>query len=202
MASPAQYVAFADKILGKAQKQGIYQNKRAYYFKATEMKPHVDDLLEKVEIENIKKGTDLLQKLLELNFIVRVKRFNTKIEEVKRLEPVADTDFKLKEIIDYEERQVYYMWLYQGNPLWNMLKSVGMVVLVLVGVMYPLWPSQMKHLSYYASWSVMGFMGVILSLGNEFLLRGHTNHCVCHHYFYSFSWPLAFSQFVCGCGFF
>eukprot|EP00835_Amoeboradix_gromovi_P006467 NODE_766_length_4395_cov_0.248138.p2 type:complete len:167 gc:universal NODE_766_length_4395_cov_0.248138:860-1360(+) len=160
-----QFVSYADKILNKAQKQGIYQNKRAYYFKASEMKDHADTLVDKISITDIKEGPELLQKLLEHNFFVRVKRFNTKLPEVKRLEPMQDEKFKLKEIIDYEERQVYYMWLYQGNPLWNMIKSVGMVAIVLAGVMYPLWPSQMKDLSYYFSWAVMGLMGVVLSLG-------------------------------------
>ena len=165
MATPNQFVSYADKILSKAQKQGIYQNKRAYYFKSSEMKEHADTLVDKVSIPDIKEGTELLQKLLEFNFIVRVKRFNTKLPEVKRLDPVQDPVFKLKETIDFEDRQIYYMWLYQGNPLWNMVKSVGMVVIVLAGVMYPLWPAQMKHLSYYFSWGLMGLMGVVLSLG-------------------------------------
>lgn len=161
----SQYVTAADKILNKAQKQGIFQNKRAYYFKAIEMKEHADTLVDKITIQDIKEGTELLQKLLEFNYIVRVKRFNTKLPDVKRLEPFQDPEFKLKDTIDFEERQVYYMWLYQGNPLWNMIKSVGLVVLFLAGVMYPLWPEQMKHLSFYFSWGIMGVMGVVLSLG-------------------------------------
>ncbi len=169
----SNFVSHADKLLGKAQKQGIYQNKRAYYFKATEMREHADQLVDKISIADIKEGPELLQKLLEYNFFVRVKRFNTKLPEVKRLEPLEDKEFKLKEVIDYEERQVYYMWLYQGNPLWNTLKSVGMVAIVLIGVMYPLWPTKMKELSFYFSWGLMGFMGFILSLGSCHLYRSY-----------------------------
>ena len=59
----------------------------------------------------------------------------------------------------------YYIWVYQGSQIRGMLVGIGVLLLVLTGVMFPLWPASMRQGVYYLSLVMMGLMGALMALG-------------------------------------
>lgn len=58
----------------------------------------------------------------------------------------------------------YYVWLYEGSQLKHVLGGLGLVLLVMAGVMFPLWPAILRNGVWYLS------VGVLCLLGLFFLL--------------------------------
>ncbi len=58
----------------------------------------------------------------------------------------------------------HYVWLYEGSQLGLKLAGVGMVVLMLAGVMFPLWPPFMRQGVWYLSIAVLGLIGLFILL--------------------------------------
>ncbi|KAG5460244.1 MAG: translocation protein Sec62-domain-containing protein [Olpidium bornovanus] len=58
----------------------------------------------------------------------------------------------------------YYVWLYQGSQAKQVLAGIALVLVVMAGVMFPLWPPVMRNGVWYLS------VGVLCLLGLFFLL--------------------------------
>ncbi|GAA6010800.1 hypothetical protein JCM11491_002952 [Sporobolomyces phaffii] len=58
----------------------------------------------------------------------------------------------------------YYVWLVDKNPLKQLALAAGMVLVVLAGVMFPLWPVKMRVGVWYLSVGVLGLIAAFFGL--------------------------------------
>lgn len=58
----------------------------------------------------------------------------------------------------------YYVWVYQGSQTMNRLIGIGIVLLIFIGCLFPLWPLWMRTGAYYVSLGLMGLMGLFFAL--------------------------------------
>ena len=97
-------------------------------------------------------GNQDFQMLVDAQMIIRVlKSEGTKILTVSPTPKFNDQDF--------------YVFLYAGSQTWNRLMGFGVLALIFVGVLYPVWPQFMRTGVYYISTLVMGFIAFVLGLG-------------------------------------
>jgi translocation protein SEC62 len=59
----------------------------------------------------------------------------------------------------------YYVWVYQGSQTMNQIMGIGIVVIIFVGCLFPLWPLWMRTGVYYLSLGLMGLLGCFFGLG-------------------------------------
>jgi translocation protein SEC62 len=60
--------------------------------------------------------------------------------------------------------QAYYAWFYDGSPLTTILGGAAMVVIMLAGVMFPLWPVKLRIGVWYLSILALGLLGALIVL--------------------------------------
>jgi translocation protein SEC62 len=58
----------------------------------------------------------------------------------------------------------YYAWFFEGSQLLLQLSGVGMILLMLAGVMFPLWPASMRVGVWYLSIGLLGLIGCFFGL--------------------------------------
>lgn len=58
----------------------------------------------------------------------------------------------------------HFAWFYAGSQLSLQLMSLGMLVLLLAGVMFPLWPPFMRLGVWYLSMGFLGLVGAFFGL--------------------------------------
>lgn len=58
----------------------------------------------------------------------------------------------------------YYAWFYEGSQLMLQLSGFGMILLMLAGVMFPLWPTKMRVGVWYLSIGMLGLIGAFFGL--------------------------------------
>jgi translocation protein SEC62 len=58
----------------------------------------------------------------------------------------------------------YYVWVYQGSQTMNRIMGIGIVVIIFIGCLFPLWPLWMRTGVYYLSLALMGVMGLFFGL--------------------------------------
>ena len=58
----------------------------------------------------------------------------------------------------------YYVWFYDGSPLYTILGGVAMVAIMLAGVMFPLWPIKLRIGVWYLSMGAFGLIGAFIVL--------------------------------------
>ncbi|KAI8609971.1 translocation protein Sec62-domain-containing protein [Chytriomyces sp. MP71] len=58
----------------------------------------------------------------------------------------------------------YYIWVYDNAPWWSNLAGVGVLVVIFLGVLFPLWPAFMRQGVYYLSLAFLGLMGLFFAL--------------------------------------
>lgn len=56
------------------------------------------------------------------------------------------------------------MWFYEGSQLLLQLSGFGMILLMLAGVMFPLWPASMRVGVWYLSIGLLGLIGAFFGL--------------------------------------
>ncbi|KAJ1556849.1 Translocation protein S62 [Nowakowskiella sp. JEL0078] len=59
-------------------------------------------------------------------------------------------------------QDAYYVWIYEGSQWRTYALASIVVLLILAGVMFPLWPRFMQTGVYYLSLGVLGLMGVLM----------------------------------------
>jgi hypothetical protein len=60
--------------------------------------------------------------------------------------------------------QSYYTWFISPSPLTTYLGSALLVLILLAGVMFPLWPPSLRLGVYYLSLGVLGLIGVFIGI--------------------------------------
>lgn len=81
------------------------------------------------------------------------------------LKPVAlATNYKFATDQDFDPLG-YYVMVYQGSRFWSYVAAIGVLLLVFVGVLFPLWPPFMRQGSYYVSLLMLGLLGLLMALG-------------------------------------
>jgi translocation protein SEC62 len=135
-------------------KPGILNGGRIEYFKGK----HAANALcrdtfndKSIKVDSIDTACTYLSRILELNLMVKLTR-----DSNKDLVPIYDNSFSL---------DGYYIWLYRPTPVTATLLGIGILGLVFLGVMYPLWPSFMKTGVYYLSVSAGAFLAFVAFLG-------------------------------------
>ncbi|GAA5989440.1 hypothetical protein JCM10908_000475 [Rhodotorula pacifica] len=98
---------------------------------------------------------ELLHSMIPHTFFLRIQRGPTISSGVKAVQIVPQQLFAPEE---------YYVWLVDPNPIRQLLLAIGMVVVVLAGVMFPLWPIKMRIGVWYLSVGVLGLVAAFFGL--------------------------------------
>ena len=100
----------------------------------------------------------LLKKINGYAFFLRVQRgapTGNSSSSPKALNIISEQMFSSEE---------YYAWFYEGSQWTTYAGGVLMVVIMLAGVMFPLWPSIMRLGVWYLSMAVLGFVGLFFAI--------------------------------------
>ena len=159
---PAELVKLCDFLQsGKSKlktKSGQIQEQRISFFKG---KHGVNALCRNTQSTNTsikegemtrQQGNADFQKLVDNQMIIRVLRQEgSKQLQVQPLQKFNDQD--------------YFVFVYAASQTWNRLMGFGVLALIFIGVLYPVWPQFMRTGVYYLSTLVMGFIAFVLGLG-------------------------------------
>ena len=58
----------------------------------------------------------------------------------------------------------YYAWFYEGSQVMTYVGAVAMLLVMLAGVMFPLWPPIMRLGVWYISIGVLGLIGLFFAI--------------------------------------
>jgi translocation protein SEC62 len=58
----------------------------------------------------------------------------------------------------------YFVWIYQGSQWRTYLIGSGLIAITLAGVMFPLWPVQLRTGVWYLSVTLLGLLGVFFGM--------------------------------------
>ncbi|KAJ3335590.1 Translocation protein S62 [Gonapodya sp. JEL0774] len=157
---------------GKAKmrlRDGILVESRVEYFKATgksAMKAFKSDTYKSASKSSTSKDdqkhppqlktdediNDILSSFLQHGLIIRVEREELKSKVVR---PVAGQTFSA---------DAYYVWIYQGSQLYRNLLGLGIVLVTLAGVMFPMWPLPLRIGVWYLSNALLVLLGIFLGM--------------------------------------
>lgn len=87
----------------------------------------------------------LLQKMLDHGLFIR----SVSINGTKFLQP--DLSRKWSE-------DAFYAWVLESSQLWTLLGALGLLLVSFGLVMYPLWPSSMRNITWYIMMLLVGFL--------------------------------------------
>ncbi|POW12951.1 hypothetical protein PSHT_07918 [Puccinia striiformis] len=160
-AIPRELLAVVQYLRSKAElktKTGVLEGKRHDYFKGkAAIKALLSPAYAKIHPANTPAITDeaaataLLNTILPYAFFLRVERTSQSIAGAKVLQ------INPAQVFDGEN---YYAWLYDGNQLMVIAGAALMVLVVLAGVMFPLWPMSLRIGVWYLSMAALGFVGL------------------------------------------
>jgi len=97
----------------------------------------------------------LLLSVIPYAFFLRVERGSSSgssSSSPKHLQVVQQQTF---------QPDLYFAWLYEGSQWTTYLGGALMVVIILMGVMFPLWPPIMRLGAYYLSLAFFGLIGLL-----------------------------------------
>ncbi|PVU92209.1 hypothetical protein BB559_003792 [Furculomyces boomerangus] len=152
---PKEIYKLANFLLGSASglrnREGVVNGSRIQFFKG---KSAVNALTKEVGkkkpfCNTRQEAIEQLEALLDWQMIVKCDRNQG---DTKQLRPSPLQSFG-------EEH--YYAWLYQGSSLYTILGGIGLVLVVLAGVLFPLWPSTLRQGAWYLSMAAIGFLGLL-----------------------------------------
>jgi len=63
-----------------------------------------------------------------------------------------------------DESEALYMWDFEATHPYTWLGGTLVIIIGFLGVLYPLWPSQLRGGVYYISWGGLGFVGFVIVL--------------------------------------
>ncbi|PWN91708.1 translocation protein [Acaromyces ingoldii] len=164
-ASARQIVNFLRSSNGPKTKQGVLNGKRHDYFKGTgAVKALLSPAYQKAasakkselpKVTTEEEATTVLHSVIPYAFFLRVDRGEGTSKEGKPLQVNQMQMFK---------DEYYYAWFYEGSQLLLQLSGVGMILLMLAGVMFPLWPASMRVGVWYLSIGLLGLIGAFFGL--------------------------------------
>jgi len=128
-------------------RQGIMRDRRFDFFKLQNLQTLLTSEHKLDETE----AKEKIQKFLDVKMIQRIER-----------EPRSKTLFPHSAPSSYD-LDSYYIWLYQGSSMKPKLYAAGVLVAIMVVVMFPLWPENMRIGVWYLSMAALGFVGFLLA---------------------------------------
>ncbi|PWN39384.1 translocation protein sec62 [Ceraceosorus guamensis] len=106
------------------------------------------------KIENEDQAAEALHNVIPYAFFLRVDRAT----EGGKERPIQINQMQMF------KSDLYYVWLYDGSQLLMQLAGFGMILLMLAGVMFPLWPASLRVGVWYLSIGVLGLIGAFFGL--------------------------------------
>lgn len=110
------------------------------------------------KVESEEQAQTLLQAVNAFAFFLRVQRgqpTGSSSSSPKALQIIQEQMFGPKE---------YYAWFYEGSQWTTYAGGILMVVIMLAGVMFPLWPPIMRLGVYYLSMGMLGLIGLFFAI--------------------------------------
>jgi translocation protein SEC62 len=148
---PAAVLALANTVRTAAPlkiRQGIMRDRRFDFFKLQNLHSHLV-ATQKLDAEQAKAK---IESFLSHKLIHRIDRE----ARSKTLNPHSDPS-------SYDLNS-YYIWLYQGSSMKPKLYAAGVLIAIMVVVMFPLWPENMRIGVWYLSMAALGFVGFLLAV--------------------------------------
>ncbi|WFD43940.1 Translocation protein S62 [Malassezia psittaci] len=139
---------------------GVLNGQRADYFKGSAaikavLSPEYAKLKNVPKVTSEEEAEKVLHNLLPYAFFLRVERGEKPAKKDER-RPLQVNQVQLF------EKDMYYAWFYEGRQLMMKLAGLGMVVVMLAAVMFPLWPHFMRLGVWYLSMFVLGLFGLLM----------------------------------------
>ncbi len=152
---PPQQVWHQDRV-------GALNGKRVDYFKGSAavkalLSPAYAKLKDVPKVASKEEAEECLHNIIPFAFFLRVDRG-------------ASTGGKdSPKVVEINQQQMFksdlhYVWLYEGSQLGLKLAGLGMVVVMLAGVMFPLWPPIMRLGVWYLSVGALGLIGLFFAI--------------------------------------
>lgn len=109
------------------------------------------------------------------------KEYRIKRKAIKRVDSDGETESepeekkierrKKKFRLDIHDEQTFedspdalYMWQFEATHPYTWLGGTLIIIIGFLGVLYPLWPQQLRGGVYYLSWGGLGFVGFVIIL--------------------------------------
>jgi len=148
---------------GLKNRVGALNGKRLDYFKGNSaikalLSPAYGKLKGVPKITSETEAHETLQKVNSFAFFLRVQRgepSGKSSSSPKVLQIIPEQAFAPEE---------YYAWFYEGSQWTKYAGGVLMVVIMLAGVMFPLWPVMLRLGVWYLSIGVLGLIGLFFGL--------------------------------------
>ncbi|ORY23697.1 translocation protein Sec62-domain-containing protein [Naematelia encephala] len=149
---------------GPKIRRGILNGKRVDYFKGktairTLTGPAYAKLKKVPVVKDEEEAKALLGRILPHAFFLRVDRPTPD-------PPPPSGSPKLLQLAPQQSLlpDAYYAWFYDGSPLTTLLGAAAMVLVMLAGVMFPLWPVSLRIGVWYLSVAALGVIGLFIAL--------------------------------------
>lgn len=114
----------------------------------------------KTEAETDLKARLLFVALIRAQLVLPCNKLNTAQSKQQGLKPNKDFPNLVLSTKAELQPDEYYVWNYNPKTLMDYLAVIGVVLLILTLVCYPLWPYFMRRGSYYASLGALGLLAV------------------------------------------
>jgi len=144
-------------------RSGILSGQRVEYFKGNSaikavLSPEYAKLKNVPAVTNEEEAERMLHSMLPFAFFLRVERGDA---------PPAGKDGPASRPLQVNQMQMfdkdmYYVWLYEGMQLYQKLAGLGLIVALLGLVMFPLWPVFLRRGVYYLSLGVLALFGLLM----------------------------------------
>ncbi|CCU99338.1 unnamed protein product [Malassezia sympodialis ATCC 42132] len=149
---------------GMKTRPGVVNGQRADYFKGSAavkavLSPEYKKLKNVPQVETEEEAERMLHSLLPFAFFLRVERGPAPPSTSK--DHAAPRPLKVIHMQMFE-KDMHYVWLYEGSQLWQRLAGLGLIALLLAAVMFPLWPMFLRRGVYYLSLGVLGLFGLLM----------------------------------------
>lgn len=155
-------VNFLRNKSGIKTRVGALNGKRVDYFKGSAavkalLSPAYAKLKDVPKVTSKEEAEQALHNIIPYAFFLRVDRG-------------ASTGGKdSPKVVEINPQQMFksdlhYVWLYEGSQLGLKLAGLAMVVVMLAGVMFPLWPPTMRLGVWYLSVGALGLIGLFFAI--------------------------------------
>ncbi|CCA72396.1 related to translocation protein sec62 [Serendipita indica DSM 11827] len=165
-AAPPEIRAVVNFLRGKngpKLRTGVLNGKRIDYFKGSGavkslLTPAYAKLKNAPKVTSEQEAVQLLSQTIRFAFFLRVDRG----ESLTLTSGQTKTKAKNLNINQMQmfEPEMYFAWFYEGSQWTTYLGGVIMVIVLLAGVMFPLWPPMFRQGVSYLSMGVLGLIGL------------------------------------------
>ncbi|WFD40353.1 Translocation protein S62 [Malassezia japonica] len=146
---------------GMKVRPGVLNGQRADYFKGSAaikavLSPEYAKLKGVPKVTSEEEAEKMLHQTLPYAFFLRVERGEKPGKDQGDRRPLQVNQMQLF------EKDMYYAWFYEGSQLMMKLAGLGMIVVMLAAVMFPLWPRVMRLGVWYLSMVILGLFGLLM----------------------------------------